>query len=177
MTLFIKILIFFLCYFTLRNLISDLKIFYLFSQRKTKHFAISAFKGSEISSSLKAASGTNPFNLAKCVLCSSLNVTENSSSFFHLKKWNDKPRTSTYPELIRGKPILIAYFLLLQFIPTRFLESYTRKNKTVRMFYDEKIVCWGRIQESRFQPWSYWITPFLQTTTKFLWISAFFSGK
>ena len=139
MALFIKILIFFLCYFTSRNVISDLKIFYLFSQRKTKHFAISAFKGSEISSSLKAASGTNPFNLAKCVLCSSLNVTENSSSFFHLKKWNDKPRTSTYLKLIRGKPILIAYFLLLQFIPTRFLESYTRKIRQWECFMMKRL--------------------------------------
>lgn len=94
---------------------------------------------SKISSSLKADSDTDPFNLVKCALCFSLNVTENSSSFFHLKKWNDKPRGSTHHELIRGKPILIAYFLLLQFILTRFLESYTRKTRQWECFMMERL--------------------------------------
>lgn len=92
-----------------------LKTSIFFSEHRQNILLIFSFQESEISSRLETDSGTSPLNLAKvCSLCSSLNVTESSLSSLHLKNWDSKPRISTHNELRSGKPILIAYFLLLQ---------------------------------------------------------------
>lgn len=135
--LLVKILISSMSYLKLMSFIWDLKnisLFYFW-----EHFLLySTFLLSGVWNQFKAQNWKwhkySPFSTSS--LCSSLDVTD-TLSFLHLKNWNNNRRMSTRDELLRGKPMLIACFLFIQFAPSR------NSLKVCHSWVSKNVVQWG----------------------------------